>query len=64
MMWTEAVKGVSPINTVLPDFSRVSCALPTFSPATSVIRLRGPGRIGAVIGRIRGLPRYSRETSP
>ena len=26
----------------LPDFSRLSAALPTRSPATSVMRLRGP----------------------
>src|SRR5260221_245777 len=41
---TEAMAGVSHSTTLTPERRRVSWALPTRMPSTSVMRLRGPGR--------------------
>src|SRR5262249_27646710 len=47
---TAAAAGWANTTAVIPHRQRASWALPTRTPATSVIRLRGPGVIGGSVG--------------
>lgn len=50
---TAATKGWSAVTTVTPERKPSSCALPRRRPATSVIRLRGPGAWVLSFGAVR-----------